>query len=408
MTYNPSVLRQRIRDKAAELHPGIVSIRRDIHMHPELSFREFRTTALVREYLLGLGLRIEHEYLETGVVARLESGTEAQRLPLVALRADMDALPVPEENSHDFCSVEKGVMHACGHDMHTAILMGAAAILASMKEQLPGDVLFIFQPAEEKAPGGAVPLIEAGLFRDYDPSAIFALHCFPHILAGNVAVREGSLMAAADELYITVHGEGGHASAPHKASDPVLGAAHIVTAVQHLVSRASSPYEPAVVSISSIQGGSATNVIPGRVSMSGTMRSMSEELRALLQKRLAGTVEHIAAGLGVRGELDIVSGYPVLVNDPETSRFVRSELEGFLGREHVEESEPLMTAEDFSSYLRYCPGTFIQLGTGRPGQSRGNALHSPFFNPDESALRTGMEVMSCVALGWLEKSVGEG
>lgn len=408
MTDNPSVLRQRIRDKAAELHPRIVETRRDIHMHPELSFREFRTTALVREHLLALGLKIEHEYLETGVVARLASGSDGERRPLVALRADMDALPVQEENRHDFCSVENGIMHACGHDMHTAILMGAAEILASMKDNLPGDVLFIFQPAEEKAPGGAVPLIEAGLFRHYSPSAMFALHCFPHILAGNVAVREGSLMAAADELYITVHGEGGHASAPHKASDPVLGAAHIVTAIQHLVSRVASPYEPAVVSISSIQGGNATNVIPGRVSMSGTMRSMNEELRTLLQTRLAGTVEHVAAGLGVRGELDIVSGYPVLVNDPETSRFIRAELEEFLGQDHVEESEPLMTAEDFSSYLRHCPGTFIQLGTGRPQQERGDALHSPFFNPDESALRTGMEVMSCAALGWLEKSAGEG
>ncbi len=407
MPYIPSSLKEQIGERAAALHPEIVGIRRDIHSHPELSFREFRTTALVREYLLGLGLEIGPDFLETGVVALLESGRDGGGdRPMVALRADIDALPVEEENDHDFRSVEPGVMHACGHDMHTAILMGTAAMLAGMRDRLPGDVLFVFQPGEEKAPGGAAPLVEAGLFERYRPSAIFGLHCFPHIKAGRVALGEGGLMAAADELYFTVRGEGGHASAPHKVSDPVLGAAHIVTAVQHLVSRVVSPYKPAVVSICSIRGGNATNVIPGEVTMSGTMRTMSEELRALLQARLRRTVEQVASGLGVKGELDIVSGYPVLVNHPGTTRFLREVLREFLGEERVEESEPVMTAEDFSSYLQHCPGTFIQLGTGGPAPKRGDTLHSPRFDPDESALRTGMEVMGCAALGWLERSAG--
>ena len=406
MSENPSAIIERIRSKTSELYSGIVGIRREIHRHPELSFQEFRTTALIREHLQRLKLKIEHDFLETGVVALLEGSDRKPGRALVALRADIDALPLQEENRHDFCSVENGKMHACGHDMHTAILLGTAAVLAEIRETLAGDVLFVFQPAEEKAPGGARPLIEAGLFQHYKPSAIFGLHCFPQLQAGKIALREGSLMAAADELYITVHGEGGHASAPHKAADPVLAAAHIITSLQHLVSRVASPYDPAVVSISSINGGNATNVIPGKVSMSGTLRTMNEELRILMQKRLRQTVEHTARGLGVEAELDIVNGYPVLVNHPETTRALWQAAIEYLGEDKVEECEPLMTAEDFSYYLQHCPGAFIQLGTGRKKPEKGNTLHSPFFNPDESSIVTGMGIMSYAAWSWLEKSVG--
>lgn len=405
MSENPSAIIERIRSKTSELYSEIVGIRREIHRHPELSFQEFRTTALIREHLQRLKLKIEHDFLETGVVALLEGSDRKPGRTLVALRADIDALPLQEENRHDFCSVENGKMHACGHDMHTAILLGTAAVLAEIRETLAGGVLFVFQPAEEKAPGGARPLIEAGLFHHYKPSAIFGLHCFPQLQAGKIALREGSLMAAADELYITVHGEGGHASAPHKAADPVLAAAHIITSLQHLVSRVASPYDPAVVSISSINGGNATNVIPGKVSMSGTLRTMNEDLRILMQKRLRQTIEHIARGLGVEAELDIVNGYPVLVNHPETTRALRQAAIEYLGEDKVEECEPLMTAEDFSYYLQHCPGAFIQLGTGRKKPEKGNTLHSPFFNPDESSIVTGVGIMSYAAWNWLEKSV---
>ncbi len=405
MSENSSAVIEKIRNRAGELNSEIIGIRRDIHRHPELSFQEFRTTALVREYLLRQGLKIEHDFLETGVVAVLEGGgQERSGKNMVALRADIDALPLQEENSHDFCSAEKGKMHACGHDMHTAILLGTAAVLAEIRDVLPGDVLFVFQPAEEKAPGGARPLLEAGLFDHYKPSAIFALHCLPHLRAGKIALREGSLMAAADELYITVHGEGGHASAPHKAADPVLAAAHIITSLQHLVSRVASPYEPAVVSISSINGGNATNIIPGKVVMSGTLRTMNEELRALMHKRLRQNIEHIGKGMGVEAELDIVNGYPVLVNHPATTRALHQALVAYLGEDNVEECEPSMTAEDFSYYLQHCPGTFIQLGTGREKPEKGDTLHSPFFNPDESSIITGMGIMSYAAWSWLEST----
>ena len=403
MSENPSAIIERIRSKTSELYSEIVGIRREIHRHPELSFQEFRTTALIREHLQRLKLKIEHDFLETGVVALLEGSDRKPGRTLVALRADIDALPLQEENRHDFCSVENGKMHACGHDMHTAILLGTAAVLAEIRETLAGDVLFVFQPAEEKAPGGARPLIEAGLFHHYKPSAIFGLHCFPQLQAGKIALREGSLMAAADELYITVHGEGGHASAPHKAADPVLAAAHIITSLQHLVSRVASPYDPAVVSISSINGGNATNVIPGKVSMSGTLRTMNEDLRILMQKRLRETIEHTARGLGVEAELDIVNGYPVLVNHPETTRALRQAAIEYLGEDKVEECEPLMTAEDFSYYLQHCPGAFIQLGTGRKKPEKGNTLHSPFFNPDESSIVTGVGIMSYAAWSWLAR-----
>ena len=405
MSENSSAVIEKIRNRARALNSEIVGIRRDIHRHPELSFQEFRTTALVREYLLRQGLKIEHDFLETGVVAVLEGGGQGKPGGnMVALRADIDALPLQEENSHDFCSAEKGKMHACGHDMHTAILLGTAAVLAEIRDILPGDVLFVFQPAEEKAPGGARPLLEAGLFDHYKPSAIFALHCLPHLRAGKIALREGSLMAAADELYITVHGEGGHASAPHKAADPVLAAAHIITSLQHLVSRVASPYEPAVVSISSINGGNATNIIPGKVVMSGTLRTMNEELRALMHKRLRQNIEHIGKGMGVEAELDIVNGYPVLVNHPATTRALHQALVAYLGEDSVEECEPSMTAEDFSYYLQHCPGAFIQLGTGREEPEKGDTLHSPFFNPDESSIITGMGIMSYAAWSWLEST----
>lgn len=404
MSEHSPLIIERIREKTEELYSEIVDIRREIHRHPELSFQEFRTTALIRDYLLELGLKIEHDFLETGVVALLESSMKGVGKELVALRADIDALPLQEENSHEFCSVEKGVMHACGHDMHTAILLGTAAVLSEIKDELAGDVLFIFQPAEEKAPGGAQPLIEAGLFRRYNPSAIFGLHCFPHIRAGKVGFYEGGMMAAADELYITVEGEGGHASAPHKISDPVLAAAHIVTSVQHLVSRVASPYEPAVVSISSINGGNATNIIPGKVTMSGTLRTMNEELRALMHKRLKQNVEHIGKGMGVEAKLTIVDGYPVLVNHPETTQAVRESAIAYLGEKSVEDCDPLMTAEDFSYYLHHCPGTFIQLGSGKERPGRGDRLHSPFFNPAEKALSIGVGVMSYAAWSWLNEA----
>ncbi|MBL6956924.1 MAG: amidohydrolase [Chlorobium phaeobacteroides] len=410
MSENPSAIIESIRARAGELYTEIVGLRRDIHRHPELSFQEFRTTSLIREYLLKHGVTVEHDFLDTGVVALLKG--EKQDGPergLVALRADIDALPLQEENHHDFCSVEEGIMHACGHDMHTAILLGTAALLSGMREELRGDVLFIFQPAEEKAPGGASPLIEAGLFEQYRPSAIFGLHCFPHIQSGRIALREGSLMAAADELYITVNGEGGHASAPHKAADPVLAAAHIITSLQHLVSRVASPYEPAVLSISSINGGHATNIIPSKVVMTGTLRTMNEELRSLLHRRLKTDIEHTALAMGVEAELTIVNGYPVLVNDHETTRKLREFSADYLGVENVEESEPVMTAEDFSHYLRYCPGSFMQLGTGRKEPQKGDWLHSPYFNPDESSIVTGMGVMSYAAWSWLKaRSSGNG
>ncbi|MBO8092252.1 MAG: amidohydrolase [Prosthecochloris sp.] len=389
---------------AAALYSEVVELRRDIHRHPELSFREFRTTRLVAEYLGKLGLDIGKSYLETGCVALLRGskpGVPDRPRRLVALRADIDALPVNEENSFGFCSATAGCMHACGHDMHTAILLGTASLLCGMRDEIDGDVLFVFQPAEEKAPGGALPLIEAGLLDDYRPDAIFALHCFPHILTGNVAIREGSVMAAADELYITIHGRGGHASAPHTSADPVLASAHIVTALQHLVSRMASPYEPAVVSISSIHGGNATNVIPDTVEMSGTMRTMNESLRALFHERFAITVRQVAEGFGTKADVRIVNGYPVLDNHPGATAVARRAARTILGEEHVEEGEPLMTAEDFAYYLQRCPGAFIQLGTGRPEQLEGDRLHSSRFNPDESALETGMKVMAFTALAAL-------
>ena len=393
---------RRIRERASEIFPETVSLRREIHLHPELSYEEVKTTALIEGYLRRLGIEPEPPFLETGVVALLRGEGERGGGNLVALRADIDALPVTEENDHGFCSLEAGKMHACGHDMHTAMLLGAAKILAGMKEELNGDVLLIFQPAEEKTPGGAKPLIEAGLFRRFNPALIIGQHCFPNVATGKVALCKGSFMAATDELYFTITGQGGHASAPHKAADPVLAAAHIITAVQHLVSRVAPPHEPAVVSIASIHGGNAPNVIPGKVNMSGTMRTMNEDLRALLKERLRQTVMHVAEAFGVQAELEIRNGYPALVNDPQVTLQAVTACSEYLGRENVLQSEPLMTAEDFAYYLRERPGTFWQIGTGTPEQEKGNTLHSPTFNPEERALETGSGLLAYTAWRFLD------
>ena len=394
----------RIRENSAEIFSEVVSLRRDIHRHPELAYEEVRTTALIKDYLLNLGITPEPSLLETGVVAVIRGGSKAARNNLVALRADIDALPLHEENMHGFCSLESGKMHACGHDMHTAMLLGAANILSRIKDELAGDVLLVFQPAEEKAPGGAKPLLDAGLFRQFKPSAIIGQHCFPSVENGKVALCKGSFMAAADELYFTVTGQGGHASAPHKAADPVLAAAHIITAVQHLVSRVAPPYEPAVVSIASIHGGNATNVIPRQVTMSGTMRTMNEEVRSLLQERLRQTVTHIATALGVEAELEIRQGYPVLYNNPDVTEKAEKICTEYLGRENVLTCESIMTAEDFAYYLQECPGTFWQIGTGMGNNDKSNTLHSPTFDPEERALETGSGLLAYAAFRILESA----
>ncbi|MBN1929813.1 MAG: amidohydrolase [Chlorobiaceae bacterium] len=398
-----SALAQRVKEAAQRIYPEVLAVRRHLHMHPELSYQEFRTTAFIKEYLAGLGIEAEPQLLETGVVAILrgQGAPESGERRTVALRADIDALPLQEENSHDFCSTEAGCMHACGHDMHTAMLLGAASVLSGMKEELKGDVLLVFQPAEEKAPGGAKPMIEAGLLNKYKPSAIFAQHCFSSVRSGSIAMCKGGFMAAADELYITVHGQGGHASAPHKTRDPILASAHIITALQHLVSRVAPPHEPAVVSIASINGGHATNIIPGKVTMQGTMRTMNEELRSLLHERFERTVMQVAEAFGVEAEVEIRFGYPVLYNDPDMTDLAWDAAKEFLGDEKVHKSEPLMTAEDFAYYLRECPGSFWQLGTGFGDSDPGNLLHSPTFNPDEQALETGVGMMSYLALRYL-------
>lgn len=401
LTQHFTALAARIRHRAAEIYPEIIALRRDIHLHPELSNEEVRTTALITDYLLGLGITPEPPLLDTGVIALIRGGHSSASPTVVALRADIDALPLNEENRHGFCSLESGKMHACGHDMHTAMLLGAASILAGMKDQLEGDVLLVFQPAEEKTPGGAKPFLDAGLFSQFNPSVIIGQHCFPNVETGKVALCKGSFMAATDELYFTITGQGGHASAPHKAADPVLAAAHIITAAQYLVSRVVPPHEPAVVSIASIHGGNAPNVIPRQVTMSGTMRTMNEGLRSLLQQKLRQTVTHVAAGLGVEGELEIRKGYPVLYNDPAVTEQAEIVCREYLGSENVLESEPIMTAEDFAYYLQERPGTFWQIGTGTPQTEKDNTLHSPTFNPEERTLEIGSGLLAYTALRFL-------
>ncbi len=401
-----SNLVSQVRAAARECFPEVVGLRREIHRHPELSYEEFRTTAFIEQYLERLGIVPEPKLLPTGTVAliRGEAVAPGVRPRTLALRADIDALPVQEENRHDFCSTEPGRMHACGHDMHTAMLLGVSRVLSGMRHLLAGDVLLVFQPAEETAPGGAKPLIDAGLLERYRPEAIFGQHCFPSVPTGCIALCKGGFMAAADELYIDVHGLGGHASAPHKTKDPIVASAHIIAALQHLVSRVAPPHESAVVSIASINGGNTTNVIPAKVRMAGTMRTMSEEVRSQLHERFTRTVTRVADAFDVQADVEIRHGYPVLLNEPVMTDFAWNAGKEFLGEDHVLRSEPLMTAEDFAYYLQVCPGAFWQIGTGRGDGSPGNNLHAATYDPDEATLETGVGFMSYLALRFLSGS----
>ena len=404
----------RIARNAAAVEDKVISWRRDIHEHPELSNREFRTAKLVAEHLRALGFEdIKTGVAHTGVVATLRGGKPGKT---VALRADMDALPVTEMVDLPFASKVRstyngqdvGVMHACGHDTHTAILMGAAEVLAGMRSELPGNVKFIFQPAEEGPPGdeegGASLMVKEGVLEGPDaPSAIFGLHAWPEE-AGIIATREGGLMAAADELHIKVKGTQTHGSKPWGGVDPITAAAQIITALQLIPSRQLDvTLAPAVVSIGSIHGGVRNNIIPEEVQLIGTIRTFDSAMREDFLKRIKHTAETVAAASGATAEVTFKSYGPVTRNDPALTRAMASTLQWAAGADKVREIAPITGAEDFSYYVANIPGMFVFLGVNAPGVSREDAAsnHSPLFYVNEDALLTGVRTMSSLAYDYL-------
>lgn len=383
-------IRQEILRRAQGLQPELVKIRRTIHANPELAFEEVETSRLVVETLEGIGL-IPRRIARTGVITTIEGRLPG---PCVALRADMDALPIAEETGLDFASRNPGKMHACGHDAHTAMALGAGMILASMAEDLPGRVRLLFQPSEELVPGGAPSMIEEGALSDPDVSAIFGQHVMPLQRSGTFGFCPGAMMASADELYITIHGLSGHAAMPHRAIDPILTASEIVTSLQKIVSRSLDPFARGVLSITAIQGGDSTNIIPESVSMKGTLRSMDEEWRGEAHRRIEAIVSAVATASGCRYDLEIRRGYPVLVTDEEVTGRARRYSNELVGEDGTFSADPLMVAEDFSYYLQKVPGTFWWIGAGEPAQGCIAGLHNARFTIDESILQTGAAMLA--------------
>jgi len=400
---------------AAKLQAQVVEWRRDLHQHPELSNREERTSAQVAAHLRKLGLKPRTGIAHHGVVAIIEGGLPG---PKIALRADMDALPVTEQTGLPFASKVTseyrgepvGVMHACGHDAHTAILLGVADALVAMKDRLPGQVMLIFQPSEEGAPGneegGASLMLKEGLFADFKPEAVFGLHVFSSVQVGQIAVRSGPLMAASDRFNIKVIGRQTHGSAPWNGIDPIVASADLIGAAQTVVSRqANIARQPAVVSFGAIKGGIRYNIIPDEVEMVGTIRTFDEGMRQKIFADLKNVAEHTAAAHGARAQAQVPDqdGNPATINDPALTAKMLPSLQAVVGSGNVYEPPLQMGAEDFSFYAREVPGLFFFVGATSAGIDPATAPsnHSPKFLLDEQALDVGLRALLQVSLDYL-------
>lgn len=392
-----SEIQEKIKELAAQHLPEAIAIRRRIHENPELSFEEIETSQFIREELDKIGCDDYKKIGGTGIVLDIKGRNSESRY--FALRADIDALPIAEESGVSYASKNEGRMHACGHDVHTTCLLGAAKILFDTREHWEGTVRCIFQPGEELLPGGASILIAEGVLEAPKPLSIIGQHVFPELEAGEVGFRSGEYMASADEIYMTVNGKGGHGAMPHKNVDPILIASHIVIALQQISSRNANPEIPTVLSIGKIQGLGATNVIPSTVSLEGTFRTFDESWRAQAHGLIQKTAEDIAKGLGGSCDVEIRKGYPVLRNDEELTRKVKNLAIDFLGADKVIDLSRRMTAEDFAYYTHKVPGSFYRLGTASSNGQNSYPVHNPKFNIDESALETGMGLMAWLAIG---------
>ena len=389
----------RIKELSDRIFPEVVEWRRHIHQNPELSFQERETAAFVARKLMGWGIPCRQGIGGFGVTAQIgpESG------PTIALRADMDALPIQERNEVPYCSKNEGVMHACGHDVHTSSLLGTAWILKQIEEELSGRVILVFQPAEEKLPGGASLMLRDGLFGTRMPDAIFAQHVHPSLEVGKVGFRAGPYMASADELYITVKGRGGHGALPHDCIDPVSMTAQLITALQQLVSRYADPLTPSVLTIGKIASeGGATNVIPNVVHLEGTFRTLDDEWREEAHKRMTHMAKGLIEGQGGACEFKIVKGYPALHNDIRLTEQAIAGARQYLGEENVVNLDQRMTAEDFAWFAREMPGCFYRLGTGNTQRSLNSPVHTDTFDVDEECLRTSIGLMAWLTINNLE------
>jgi hippurate hydrolase len=387
---------QKIKELAKQNATLLKDIRHYLHAHPELSFKEHETSRFISNKLFEWN--IDNKFLaETGVVALIEGKNPSKKI--IALRADIDALPITEQNNVEYKSQNNGIMHACGHDVHTTCLLGAAKMLNELQDEWEGSVKLIFQPGEEKNPGGASIMIKEGVLENPKPEAIAALHVHPGLPVGKLSFRSGLVMASADEIYITVKGKGGHAASPHQTTDTILAASQIVVGLQQIISRNRNPFTPSVLSICSFQGGNSTNVIPSEVKLMGTFRSMDEEWRYKAHELIRKQTTEIAHAFNAEADAYIDVGYPAVYNNENVTKHAAELAMEFIGKENVEETELRMGAEDFGFYAQKIPACFFRLGVRNEKKSIVHQVHTANFNIDEAALETGAGIMTLLGAG---------
>ena len=397
-------LKNRVKQIAKDIAEDIISVRHHLHSHPELSFQEFETAKYISSELKKIGLNPIEGIAETGISVLIEGKNPQKKV--IALRADMDALPITEANQIPYKSKNIGVMHACGHDVHSSSLLGTATILHQLRNEFEGSVKLIFQPGEEKAPGGASLMIRDGVFENPSPSSIFGQHVHPPLEAGKIRLRPGRYMASCDEIYMTVRGKGGHGALPQDVVDPILITTHIIVALQQIMSRNTDPTIPAVLSFGKItSNGGATNVIPDEVKVLGTFRTMDEPWRMEAHRRMIKMAESIAEGMGGSCEFIIEVGYPTLFNDEVLTVQAKADAEDYLGAENVVELPIRLTAEDFSYYSQKMPACFYRLGTGNKEKGIVSPIHTSTFDIDESALEVGAGLMAWMAICDLNRKI---
>ncbi len=385
---------EKIQKKSEEIFPKIVENRRFLHENPELAFEEFQTSEFVQKQLDLLGIPYQKGIAKTGVVGIIEGKKPGK---VIALRADMDALPICESNNVDYKSKNDGKMHACGHDAHTASLLGTAEILNEIKEHLQGTIKLIFQPSEEKTPGGASVMIKEGVLKNPDVHSIFGQHVSPNIPTGKIGVRSGMYMASADEIYLTIQGKGGHGAQPHTTIDPLAIAAQLINNLQQIVSRKADPRIPSVLTFGKCIANGATNIIPETVYLEGTFRTFHEKWRAEAHEWITKIVHQTVEAFGAKANLNIVRGYPVLYNDEKLTGLTKNWIANYVGENQVLDLDLWTAAEDFAYYTHEIPGCFYRLGTGNEIKKTQFGLHTPQFNIDEDALKISTGLMAWIA-----------
>ena len=384
----------KIKEQAESIFDEVVSIRRHLHKTPELSFKEHKTSAYIKSVLSAWNIPFIEDIADTGIVVLLKGNNSNSKT--IALRADFDALPIIEQNDVDYCSVNNGVMHACGHDAHTASLLGAISILNTLKEEWEGSVKFIFQPAEEMLPGGAQQMIKEGVLESPNVEKMFGQHVFPDLEVGKVGFRAGKYMASTDELHITIKGKGGHAALPENYNNPLLAAAKLITALEEYSIKEKD--RPCVLAIGFIEGLGSTNVIPEEVKFKGTLRAMDEDFRVMTHEKLLAIANTIAETYSLTIDFDIRKGYPCLVNDEEVTKKSVIFAKEYMGAENVIDLPIRMTAEDFAYYSHHVPCCFYRLGTANKSKGIIHGLHTSRFNIDEASLKVGMGLIAYLAI----------